>query len=596
MNSKITSRIAGTLFIYASVFGFHDAIASPGHEHGHANAATSTAPASPRVTAISENYEFVGILKNGRLTVYLDRLIDTSPVTDARIELTVDGETGLAEPQANGTYLFKAPTLLKHGNKEVIISIADGAKSDLLVGTLKDAFAEHRHVETDKFGHNHALHHPEAIATNVQDEPRKDQHDASPRQDAHEHSHVGGDFSVFVAMLPKPWLLAFLGLVIGILIGKFARRRAGILASLTFLVALIGAGAAWAGPGHDHATVAPVDGANGDRPRRMSNGSLFVPKPTQRLLEIRTQVLQNTTMRKSQQLIGRVISDPNRSGLVQSTIGGRMTPPEGGLPVLGRVVKAGQVLAFVEPAFAPIDASDVRQTGGELDQQIALVEARIKRKRQLVERQVARFADLQDLEIQLRGLEARKKQLAESRSKPEVLTAPVDGIIAEVRVVAGQVVASSDTLFRVIDPKSLWVEAIAFDPRLLPGLGTARARTVDGEPLGLTFVGRSRTLRQQSTILHFSIENPSNRLSIGSPVKVLIETGEPITGLIVPRRAISQAPNGQLVAFKRLEPERYQPTPVRIEDIDGELVHIVAGLDAGDQIIVRNAPILSQIR
>jgi hypothetical protein len=38
-----------------------------------------------------------------------------------------------------------------------------------------------------------------------------------------------------------------------------------------------------------------------------------------------------------------------------------------------------------------------------------------------------------------------------------------------VRVVAGQVVTSTDTLFNIVDPKSLWVEAISFDPRIVDG-------------------------------------------------------------------------------------------------------------------------------
>jgi len=126
---------------------------------------------------------------------------------------------------------------------------------------------------------------------------------------------------------------------------------------------VIGAGVALAGPGHDHGE-AGATAAQGDAPRRLPDGELFLPKPTQRLLNIRTRVLKPEIALSTDRLIGRVIADPNRSGLVQSTIGGRIRATDDGLPILGQRVKKGQILAFVEPAFAPIDVSDVRQTKG----------------------------------------------------------------------------------------------------------------------------------------------------------------------------------------------------------------------------------------
>ncbi len=112
----------------------------------------------------------------------------------------------------------------------------------------------------------------------------------------------------------------------------------------------------------------------------------------------------------------------------------------------------------------------------------------------------------------------------------------------------------------------------------------------------MSFVGRSRALQQQATILQFRITAPPDSLNIATPVKVLIETGRTASGLIIPKNAVAQAPNGQMVVFKRLEPERYQPTAVRFEDIDGERVHVIGGLAPGDRIIVRNAPLVNQIR
>lgn len=570
------------------------AVAGPGHDHDHGPAQLVPAgPSSPRIVAVTESYELVGILTDGRLVVYLDRLHDTSPVRDARLEVTLDSLSAVAEPQPDGTYIMDLPGIDPHGSYEVIIAISEGSRSDLLVGTLKEttigAEAAHGHSH-EHTGHDAAEDRPAAAGQDAGGalSTLKDGLDNALQQ-------AGLPPETGSRLLQNGPLLAGAALAIGILIGALARRRSGLAVGLVCLVAVFGAGVALAGPGHDHGP-GGASSANGDAPRRLPDGEIFLPKPTQRLLDVRTRILQPETVRASTSLIGRVIADPNRSGLVQSTIGGRVKTAQEGLPVLGQRVRAGQILAYVEPTFAPIDASDVRQTAGDLAQRIAVLDARIARQTRLVDKEIASRANLEDLEIERDGLVARRKLLLTTRNEPEALVAPVDGVIAEVRVSAGQVVTSAETLFNIVDPASLWIEAISFDPRLEFTGDSARARTSDGELFDLSFVGRSRALQQQATVLQFRVTTPGEALHIGSPVKVLIETGKPVTGLIVPRGAVAQAPNGQMVVFKRLEPERYLPMAVRFEKIDGERVNVTGGIGSGDQVIVRGAPLVNQIR
>ena len=75
------------------------------------------------------------------------------------------------------------------------------------------------------------------------------------------------------------------------------------------------------------------------------------------------------------ELPGRIIPDPNASGYVQASVGGRLSPPPGGFPRLGTPVRQGDVLAYVTPPMQAIDVSDMRQRQGELDQQISIVAA-----------------------------------------------------------------------------------------------------------------------------------------------------------------------------------------------------------------------------
>jgi hypothetical protein len=75
-----------------------------GHDHGTPPASEVTT-SNPRVSAQSDAYELVGVLRGGRLRVYLDRFSSNEPVTDAKLTVTVGSdEEVLAEKAADDTY------------------------------------------------------------------------------------------------------------------------------------------------------------------------------------------------------------------------------------------------------------------------------------------------------------------------------------------------------------------------------------------------------------------------------------------------------------------------------------------------------------
>ena len=103
------------------------AFAHEGHDHGTEPPAVAGAPTSPRVVATSEAYQFVGIVEGEVLVIYLDRAADNSPVTTAKIELTLDGEPTKVEPnQGDRTYEATSPLLRKPGSHEVLVKLSEG--------------------------------------------------------------------------------------------------------------------------------------------------------------------------------------------------------------------------------------------------------------------------------------------------------------------------------------------------------------------------------------------------------------------------------------------------------------------------------------
>ena len=73
------SAIAMAALIAVPWPGRDAARAHEGHDHGDKPAAGAGALASPRVVAVSESYQFVGIVEGEVLVIYLDRADDNAP-------------------------------------------------------------------------------------------------------------------------------------------------------------------------------------------------------------------------------------------------------------------------------------------------------------------------------------------------------------------------------------------------------------------------------------------------------------------------------------------------------------------------------------
>lgn len=109
--------------------------AGDGHDHGEAPVATS-GPALPRFTAVSDQFELVGVVNGKQITLYLDRYADSSPVKDAKLELEVGGIKLAVLPHADGEYETALAQPLKPGVVAVTATVIAGQDSDLLAGEL----------------------------------------------------------------------------------------------------------------------------------------------------------------------------------------------------------------------------------------------------------------------------------------------------------------------------------------------------------------------------------------------------------------------------------------------------------------------------
>jgi len=540
------------------------AAAHEGHDHG-APAAAVSAAGTPRLALHSDAYELVGVLRAGRLTLFLDRYAGNEPVVDARIAVTIAGGAEVeATPTPDGTYVLASDQLAGAGPLELVVAITHPGGDDLLIGTL--------------------------------DRPAASAGPAVPAGSA--PTERAASVAIAGKQVPVLHLATGAALVFGLLLGVGLRSARPVIPAIGLVVLLLLAGTAiaTAHEGHDHGEAAKAALPAGDTPRRLAGGAVFAPKSTQRLLGVRTQVAKPEEAGRTVALVGRVIADPNRSGQVQSITGGRIVAPEAGLPRLGQAVRRGDVLATVEQAVPQADRTTIAERVGEIEQQIAMVEAKLKRSRGLAERAIAPQSQVIDAEIELAGLTKRREIVGRIRIEPEVLRAPLDGVVSAVRIVAGQVVGSQDVLFQILDPSGLWVEALSYGDVDLSQLGGASASLPGGRPLALSFRGFGRALQQQATLVQFAVEDAPATLAIGQPVRVTAQNGASVSGIIVPRDAVVRGGNGEALVWRHTDPERFEAKPVRTEPFDATRVVIRAGIATGDRIVVRGAEHLNQIR
>jgi membrane fusion protein, heavy metal efflux system len=390
------------------VAGFFLSLSAPfAHEGGHEDDdATRSALASstyPRVSAHSELYELVGIVRGERLSIYVDQFATNEPVADAKVKVAIaDAEPVDAEPAEKGVYTTSFPRSARIGSVEIVFSVSAASGDDLLVGALT--------LPSDTGSGDDAA------------------------------SSTGAPASSWISSIPwpirHPIVLVLITFSLGVLFGHLHRssRFAPAIATAAAAAGVLAVLAVVALGGNDHdrsgsAARTTMGPGMSDAPRRLPDGTAFVAKPTQRLLEVRTAAAKPETVRPAVNLIGRVIGDPNRTSVVQSIHGGRIIPLEGRLPRIGQSVSKDDVLVQVDPYLPLADRTTISEKTGEIEQLIAVAETKLRRLRPLAEGNAVPRSQVMDIEAELAGLRLRREAIRNTRTPQEVeqlVTFPIE--------------------------------------------------------------------------------------------------------------------------------------------------------------------------
>ena len=549
----------------------NDVLAHEGHDHEEAEVAAPGIPGggARSVTELSsESFEALIESHGDHLDIWLDRYETNEPVAGATLTLTL-GEGAELTPaeESPGQYTVDIAPLAPGNTVPVTLVVSVGDESDLLGGTLEMAAA----VEAPL------------------------------------GSQLGGWISA-------SWRWA-LGLAVLALAAAFVRHRrraggarfgnavgaalAGACALLAATALVTGGTPAAAHEGHDHegeaeAAAAPA-APGGGRPMRLADGSVFVPKPTQRILELRTQPVREGATSVSSRLAGEIVGDPRASATLQTLQGGRVAGADGRWPVLGARVRRGEVLLRLTPSGSGSEraagAAEAARVGADLSQAEAEL-ARLEGLPGVVSR-----AEVEAARSRVASLHAQRVALTGSvGAGGEALASPIDGVIASIDARPGAVVAPGEALVGLIDPARLSIEALAFEPVVAGAITRASVVLRDGRTLEAKVEGVGAQLKGGAVPVRLNLATVAPGLSVGQPVVVFLERVLMTPGMALPAAAVVRLPSGERVVFEKVSAERFVPRTVRLRQVSAEQVAVLSGLEADARIVVRGAALVAQIR
>jgi len=308
---------------------------------------------------------------------------------------------------------------------------------------------------------------------------------------------------------------------------------------------------------------------------------------------------------------GEVVPPDDGVARVGAKLSGRVTRLTKGV---GDLVTRGQALAVIDSpdlGRAKADyiaaASAAKVTRETADREKALFERKVAAERDWRNAEAdatkAR-AEKEAAELRLHTLGLSDAQLAHLRADQHYASAvsvasPLAGVVVERPVALGQMVEPQDTMFVVMDLRSVWVQVdvyernlnqIAVGQKVAAAVEAWPARTFDGtiQSIGAVLDRRSRTIK-----VRVVLANGDGALKPGMFAKVILagSTGEPREGTYVPAAAVQRDGDGA-IAFVPVGDTGFQLRELELGGRSGDWIEVTRGLTVGERVVTTGSFLL----
>jgi RND family efflux transporter MFP subunit len=344
----------------------------------------------------------------------------------------------------------------------------------------------------------------------------------------------------------------------------------------------------------DHDEETPAAAPGGNRPARAPDGSVFLPKATQRILAVRTLIASESPAPVSIKLVGEVRGDPRASAALQTLQGGRVAAGPAGWPELGARVRRGQVLLRLTPSGSATERAGASAEAARTESELAQARLELERLEGLPG--VVARAEVEAARARVASLTVQRDAWRATGRGEESITAPIDGVLAAIAVRPGEVASPGVDLLQIVDPARLSVEALAFTAVDRANVRRASVTLRDGRTLAAEIAGIGAAQTGGALPVRLRLTEAAPGLLVGQPVTAWLEQQVTTSGIVLPASAIVRLANGETVVFEKRDAERFTPRTVRTRPISGERVAVIAGLEPGARVVVQGAGRLAQVR
>ena len=273
------------------------------------------------------------------------------------------------------------------------------------------------------------------------------------------------------------------------------------------------------------------------------------------------------------------VVDPSEDLWVKAEVSGQV------LEVLaqeGQPVKRNQILI-------QLDDRDYRSRLAQIEANYKLVRLNHDRIETLVKKEVAAVTQLDELEAQLKDLEARHNE-AELALKRTSISSPISGLLNEIKAEKGAFLTIGDEVAHIlqIDHVKVSVGVPESDVASVFDLNEAdviidalQKRKVKGKKVLLS--RKPRTLARLYD-LELSVPNPDGRILPGMFARVELVKKTYNKALTVPLYAVISQGNDRFVFIEN--DGKAKVRHIELGELVGWQVHVPSGLSAGERVIV----------
>ena len=303
--------------------------------------------------------------------------------------------------------------------------------------------------------------------------------------------------------------------------------------------------------------------------------------------------------------------------IASPTNGTLWAPPQAKRAELGQQVKAGELLAVLRIPLLGDELAGYETSIAKAKQEVTRADAALTRAQSVFNRVEALFAkqakskrEMEEAQFDLTTAQAaqtasrevlavwEKAQPGSAMDLP--LRAPISGQITHAPTASGEWVAESDLLFHIQDLSQLHV-SVRVPETDLPQLGERPTAEIphptNGSLLNLPGAGGKLLLAAptvhpvtHSAEILYEINNPG-WLRAGMTLPAHLFTGEVHEALAIPTAAMVDDA-GIPTIFVQTGGEAFTRRVVRLGSNDGHHVEILAGLTAGEQVVIDGAYIV----